>query len=326
MFCPSGSGKWASTSGRKALFEPMMSFMGQKEEESASGQTIQVESLQHPLTAEEHEMTSSFTSSEPMSKSTVSSEKENEDSVTKDTDILYTNANNMIEEPQILVLNKAVESNQLQAETGTSLPRSKEEVDPSSIFQQKTDGDIQASDNSKSEDPAQQITDSVELTVGNVLKETEETHHVYDSQGTNVIQESKAEQPLDKWSSEHSKVIVPDNLDEEASVALPVSIEKFDNVNEPSYNNVSDVIHSEQDHEMASDLVSHDTNEPPKSLKVNSRERDDGDENAKPSFTSSNNALGSVDQLGEIEKVKQEMRMMESALKGAARQAQVIQF
>ncbi|XP_074574254.1 golgin candidate 5-like [Curcuma longa] len=317
-----GSGKWTSTSGRIGLLEPMMSFMGQKEEESASGQTVLVESLRHPLTAEEHEMTSSFTSSEPMSKSTISSEKENEDSITKDTDILYTNANNMIEEPQIFVVNKAVESNCLQAEMGTSLPRSEEEVDPSSIFQQKTDGDIQASDNSKPEDPAQQIADSVELTVSNVLKEPEETHHVYDSQGTNVIQESKAEQPLDKWSSEHSKVIVPDNLDEEASVALPVSIEKCDNVNEPSYNNVSDAIHSEQDHEMASDLVSHDTNEPPKSLKVNSRERDDEDENAKPSFTSSNNALGSVDQLGEIEKVKQEMRMMESALKGAARQAQ----
>ncbi|XP_042389461.1 golgin candidate 5-like [Zingiber officinale] len=317
-----GSGKWTSTSGRKGLLEPMMSFMGKKEEESTSGQTVQVESLQHSLTAEKHEMTSSFTSSEPMSKSTISSEKENEDSVTIDTDILCTNANSMIEEPQILVVNKTVESNCLPAEMGSSLAGSKEEVDPSSIFQQTTDGDIQASDNLKPEHPAQQIADSVELIVSNVLKEPEETDHIYDSQGTNVIQESQAEQPLDKWSSEHSKVIVPDNLDKEASVALPVSIEKCDNVNEPSYNNVSDAIHSEQDHAMSSDLVSHDTNEPPKSLKVNSRERDDEDENAKLSFTSSDNALGSVDQPGEIEKVKQEMRMMESALKGAARQAQ----
>ncbi|KAG6489853.1 hypothetical protein ZIOFF_051134 [Zingiber officinale] len=316
-----GSGKWTSTSGRQGLFEPMMSFMGQKEEENASEQTVLAEFSQHPLTAEEHEMASSVPSSLPISKPTIS-DKGHEDSITKDTDIISANANTMVEEPQSLDVNKGVEPNDLEAETGTSLSRSKEEEDSSSIFQQKTDGDIQASDNSRPEDPSQPITDSVELTVNNVLKNPEEVHHVLDSQGTDVIQETKAEQPLDKESSEHSEVLfVPENLGKETSVALPVSVEKYDHANEPSYNNVLVAIHTEQDHEMPSDSVTHDTNASPKSLK-NSRETDDEHEGAKPLFISSDNALSSVDQPGEIEKVKQEMRMMESALKGAARQAQ----
>lgn len=303
----------------------MMSLMGQKEEESASEQTVLAEFSQHPLTAEEHEMASSVPASLPISKPTIS-EKGHEDSVTKDTDIISTSANKMIEEPQSLDVNKGVEPNDLEAGMETSLSRSKEEEDSSSIFQQKTDGDIQASDNSSPGDPSQPITDSVELTVSNELKKPEEAHHVLDSQGTDVIQESKAEQPLDKESSEHSEVLfAPENLGKETSVAFPVMVEKYDHVNEPSYNNVPFAIHNEQDHEMASDSVSHDTNASPKPSK-NSRETDDEHENAKPSFIPSNNALGSVDQPGEIEKVKQEMRMMESALKGAARQAQVIKF
>ncbi|XP_042412540.1 golgin candidate 5-like isoform X2 [Zingiber officinale] len=316
-----GPGKWTSTSGRQGLFEPMMSFMGQKEEESASEQTVLAEFSQHPLTAEEHEMASSVPSSLPISKPTIS-DKGHEDSITKDTDIISANATTMIEEPQSLDMNKGVEPNDLEVGTGTSLSRSKEEEDSSSIFQQKTDGDIQASDNSRPEDPSQPITDCVELTVNNVLKKPEEAHHVLDSQGTDVIQETKAEQPLDKESSEHSEVLfAPENLGKETSVALPVSAEKYDHANEPSYNNVLVAIHTEQDHEMPSDSVTHDTNASPKSLK-NSRETDDEHESAKPSFISSDNALSSVDQPGEIEKVKQEMRMMESALKGAARQAQ----
>ncbi|CAL9092350.1 unnamed protein product [Musa textilis] len=312
-----GSAKWTSASDSKGIFEPVMAFMGNKGEEGASKSSVKAESLEHPPSAEESEKI-------PTAETTALSDKGIEDSTSKVDDTDSDTASIVVNEPgELNEISTVVGSSHSQDETETSLSGSKEEADLPPIFQHKVDADGDASNNSQPGDSQLQIAESVEPNDISVFHAPEGLQHASDSQGSHVKNETEAEQLVDKGSPKHSNVVVsvPESLEKEASVAIiPVGIMKHDHPNELSDNNVPKPIGNEQDQNEASESVSHDVDASPKSAKLSSEAMtiEAGNDKAV-----SNNATNSVNSFAEVEKVKQEMKMMEAALQGAARQAQV---
>ncbi|WOK98543.1 golgin candidate 5 [Canna indica] len=316
-----GSGKWTSASDSIGIFEPMMSFMGHKEEGSSSEAPAKVESLEHSSSPEDHETVKSPTS---LAETNIVSEKGDQGYEIRADNNDSSNSSTVISEPGKHEENKAVvESNYLQTETET-LSESIEDVDSSSIFQHKENIDGGATDNSQSEDFLPKLAVSVESNVDSVPYAPEEPQHASDSQEGHVKDEAEAEQLHDKGSPNYPNVIVSvqDSHEKEASVAIPVSVVKYDHANELSDSNVPNIVNTEQDHVKDRKSVSHDVDASPKSVDVNSGATNAEHKNKKPSFASSSNVLNSMDPFAEAEKVKQEMKMMEAALQGAARQAQ----
>lgn len=312
-----GSAKWTSASDGKGIFEPVMAFMGNKGEEGPSKASVKEESLEHPPSAEESEKI-------PSAETTALSDKGIEDSTSKVDDTDSNNASIIANEPgELDEISAVVGSSHSQDETETSLSGSKEEADLPPVFQHKVDADGDASNNSQPGDSQLQIAESVEPNVNSVFHAPEGLQHASDSQGSHVKNETEAEQLVDKGSPKHSNVVVSvrESLEKEASVAIiPVGIMKHDHPNEVSDNNVPKPIGNEQDQNEASESVSHDDDASLKSAKLSSEAMLVEAENDN---AVSNNVPNSVNSFAEVEKVKQEMKMMEAALQGAARQAQV---
>lgn len=312
-----GSAKWTSASDGKGIFEPVMAFMGNKGEEGPSKASVKEESLEHPPSAEESEKI-------PSAETTALSDKGIEDSTSKVDDTDSNNASIIANEPgELDEISAVVGSSHSQDETETSLSGSKEEADLPPVFQHKVDADGDASNNSQPGDSQLQIAESVEPNVNSVFHAPEGLQHASDSQGSHVKNETEAEQLVDKGSPKHSNVVVSvrESLEKEASVAIiPVGIMKHDHPNEVSDNNVPKPIGNEQDQNEASESVAHDDDVSLKSAKLSSEAMLVEAENDN---AVSNNVPNSVNSFAEVEKVKQEMKMMEAALQGAARQAQV---
>ncbi|CAD5170311.1 unnamed protein product [Musa acuminata subsp. malaccensis] len=312
-----GSAKWTSASDGKGIFEPVMAFMGNKGEEGPSKASVKEESLEHPPSAEESEKI-------PSAETTALSDKGIEDSTSKVDDTDSNNASIIANEPgELDQISAVVGSSHSQDETETSLSGSKEEADLPPVFQHKVDADGDASNNSQPGDSQLQIAESVEPNVNSVFHAPEGLQHASDSQGSHVKNETEAEQLVDKGSPKHSNVVVSvqESLEKEASVAIiPVGIMKHDHPNEFSDNNVPKPIGNEQDQNETSESVSHDDDASLKSAKLSSEAMLVEAENDN---AVSNNVPNSVNSFAEVEKVKQEMKMMEAALQGAARQAQV---
>ncbi|CAL9159421.1 unnamed protein product [Musa hybrid cultivar] len=312
-----GSAKWTSASDGKGIFEPVMAFMGNKGEEGPSKASVKEESLEHPPSAEESEKI-------PSAETTALSDKGIEDSTSKVDDTDSNNASIIANEPgELDEISAVVGSSHSQDETETSLSGSKEGADLPPVFQHKVDADGDASNNSQPGDSQLQIAESVEPNVNSVFHAPEGLQHASDSQGSHVKNETEAEQLVDKGSPKHSNVVVSvqESLEKEASVSIiPVGIMKHDHPNEFSDNNVPKPIGNEQDQNEASESVSHDDDASLKSAKLSSEAMLVEAENDN---AVSNNVPNSVNSFAEVEKVKQEMKMMEAALQGAARQAQV---
>ncbi|CAL9752002.1 unnamed protein product [Musa acuminata subsp. burmannicoides] len=313
-----GSAKWTSASDGKGIFEPVMAFMGNKGEEGPSKASVKEESLERPPSAEESEKI-------PSAETTALSDKGIEDSTSKVDDTDSNNASIIVNEPgELDEISAVVGSSHSQDETETSLSGSKEEADLPPVFQHKVDADGDASNNSQPGDSQLQIAESVEPNVNSVFHAPEGLQHASDSQGSHVKNETESEQLVDKGSPKHSNVVVSvqESLEKEASVAIiPAGIMKHDHPNEFSDNNVPKPIGNEQDQNEASESVSHDDDDASlKSAKLSSEAMlvEAQNDNAV-----SNNVPNSVNSFAEVEKVKQEMKMMEAALQGAARQAQV---
>ncbi|RWW83979.1 hypothetical protein BHE74_00007464 [Ensete ventricosum] len=299
----------------KGIFEPVMAFMGNKGEEGASKASGKAESFEHPPSAEESEKI-------PSAETTALSDKGIEDSTSKVDDTDSNNASIVVNEPgELNEISAVVGSSHSHDETETLLSGSKEEADSFPVFQHLVDADGGASDNSQPGDSQLQIAESVESNVDSVFHAPEGLQHASDSQGSHIKNETEAEQLVDKGSPKHSNVAisVQESLEKEASVAIPVGIMKHDHPIELSDNNVPKPIGNEQDQNEASESVSHDDDATPKSAKLSSEAIAVEAENDN---AVSNNAPNSMNSFAEVEKVKQEMKMMEAALQGAARQAQ----
>ncbi|THU73668.1 hypothetical protein C4D60_Mb04t25290 [Musa balbisiana] len=318
-----GPANWTSASDNKGNFEPMMTFMGHKGQDSASEASLKAEFLSHPSSAEEYEQISAAGS--PVSTVETTTEKQTKDFISLANGTGSNIASTMVDKPGEVDWNEVmVGSNCLKAETETYLSGSKEQPDSFSLSQHKTDADGGTSDKAQPRDSLLQIADGEEFNVASFLCVAEELHQASDLQGSNVKNETEAVQIVDEGSPTQSNIVVSvqEGLEIDTSVEIPVSVMKYDHANELSDHNDLNPISTEQHQVTSSESVTHDTDVSPKSMEVSSKAMDVEAEDDKSSFGASNNKSNSMDPIVEVEKVKQEMKMMEAALQGAARQAQ----
>ncbi|URD88191.1 TATA element modulatory factor 1 TATA binding [Musa troglodytarum] len=319
-----GPAKWPPASDNKGIFEPMMTFMGHKGQESASEASLKAEFLSHPSSAEEYEQISAAGS--PVSTVETTTEKLTKDFISHANDTGSNIASIMVDKPGEVDRNEVmVGSNCLKAETETYLSGSKERPDSFSLSQHKTDADGGTNDKVQPRDCLLQIADGEESIVASFLCVAEELQQASDLQGSNVKNETEAVQIVDEGSPMKSNIVVSvqEGLEIDTSVEIPVSVMKYDHANELSDHSDLNPISTEQHQVTSSESVTHDTDVSPKSMEVSSKAMDVEAEDDKSSVGASNNKSNSMDPIVEVEKVKQEMKMMEAALQGAARQAQV---
>ncbi|CAL9087561.1 unnamed protein product [Musa textilis] len=318
-----GPAKWPPASDNKGIFEPMMTFMGHKGQESASEASLKAEFLSHPSSAEEYKQISAAGS--PVSTVETTTEKLTKDFIIHANDTGSNIASIMVDKPGEVDRDKVmVGSNCLKAETETYLSGSKEQPDSFSLSQHKTDADGVTNDKAQPRDSLLQIADGEESIVASFLCVAEELHQASDLQGSNVKNETEAVQIVDEGSPMQSNIVVSvqEGLEIDTSVEIPVSVMKYDHANELSDHSDLNPISTEQHQVTSSESVTHDTDLSPKSMEVSSKAMDVEAEDDKSSVGASNNKSNSMDPIVEVEKVKQEMKMMEAALQGAARQAQ----
>ncbi|KAF6134164.1 hypothetical protein GIB67_013561 [Kingdonia uniflora] len=290
------SGLWPSATDRKALFEPMMAFMGHKSEENSVESSEEVESLEYPSPIEQNKEV--FTDEVPSSitEQTSSPEQENEESEskgeTKNTDPDETEA-----ESQLLESKKS-DPTVINVETHNSF----------SHLQQEESTKLASSEISEPEESKSQ--DQVEI----ISPVSDESHS-----DINILEQKlEAEDIIEKSSPvQLEELDAREAGDEIDSNPTSTSILKEESTSELVSNNSSDP----SSPEMVAEVVGHESGSllnTSERNKVNDFDVDTKDQR----LSSGTNVSDTIDSDINLEKVKMEMKMMEAALQGAARQAQ----
>ncbi|TYI81224.1 hypothetical protein E1A91_D05G139700v1 [Gossypium mustelinum] len=316
------SGLWPSD--RKALFDPVMSFMGQKGEENAVESSGKLESSQDPPKAVEKEEAETGSSTYPHEKTSVEDdkaavklEKENKHS-------------------------EAVE----RADTAISdSGKAESESEPEPVSTEPSETTFQNVGSSDSPDTEQQKesfvmvisddSDSKEAKLDNAEVDQVEDAEPVPAKSSDAVDilESKDEQKThtEEISDKSSPVKSEESSDRQddagagpeesvLSNSHSISVEEANSVQEfplpnvlPSYEAQGTVSESA--------FVGNDANT--EKVEVNEQANDSETDVKEEMHMSSTTIMpASVDSMHELEKVMMEMKMMESALQGAARQAQ----
>ncbi|TYG68260.1 hypothetical protein ES288_D05G140200v1 [Gossypium darwinii] len=316
------SGLWPSD--RKALFDPVMSFMGQKGEENAVESSGKLESSQDPPKAVEKEEAETGSSTYPHEKTSVEDdkaavklEKENKHS-------------------------EAVE----RADTAISdSGKAESESEPEPVSTEPSETTFQNVGSSDSPDTEQQKesfvmvisddSDSKEAKLDNAEVDQVEDAEPVPAKSSDAVDilESKDEQKThtEEISDKSSPVKSEESSDRQddagagpeesvLSNSHSISVEEANSVQEfplpnvlPSYEAQGTVSESA--------FVGNDANT--EKVEVNEQANDsETDVKEEMHMSSATIMPASVDSMHELEKVMMEMKMMESALQGAARQAQ----
>ncbi|KAB2028997.1 hypothetical protein ES319_D05G134200v1 [Gossypium barbadense] len=316
------SGLWPSD--RKALFDPVMSFMGQKGEENAVESSGKLESSQDPPKAVEKEEAETGSSTYPHEKTSVEDdkaavklEKENKHS-------------------------EAVE----RADTAISdSGKAESESEPEPVSTEPSETTFQNVGSSDSPDTEQQKesfvmvisddSDSKEAKLDNAEVDQVEDAEPVPAKSSDAVDilESKDEQKThtEEISDKSSPVKSEESSDRQddagagpeesvLSNSHSISVEEANSVQEfplpnvlPSYEAQGTVSESA--------FVGNDANT--EKVEVNEQANDsETDVKEEMHMSSATIMPASVDSMHELEKVMMEMKMMESAVQGAARQAQ----
>ncbi|XP_026661365.2 golgin candidate 5-like isoform X2 [Phoenix dactylifera] len=319
---------WGSASERKGLFD-LGAFMGHIGDGSApevsvevepSGKTessIKIESSEHISSTEEHDGISSTSVAEtpsPVKKVKEDSESKGEDVDPHKVDI-SSNAPGELDDDRA-----DAKSDHSQAETNLSSARSVDVADFVLASQQKEDAEVGTINELWAGDSKLTSSDGVEQIEIIVPSTSNELHHVNDSQGNHDKHEAEA----DKGSPDKADVLHNGqvSLDTESSGVIPVGMPTHEDANKQSDDRIANSISSEQDRAVPTDSVSHDTDASNESVEMGLQGKDLEPDEMKQSSSTTLNLPDTTDSFVEVEKVKMEMKMMEAALQGAARQAQ----
>ncbi|KAF8388965.1 hypothetical protein HHK36_025649 [Tetracentron sinense] len=319
LFGLSASGLWSSAADRKALFEPVMAFMGHKGGESVAEPLEQLESSQRSSSIEGQEEidTNKVPSAD---EKIVPAEKENEalKSVKEDehADTAEGTTTVAAEPGEADSKPLSVESNDLNSENV-------ETQDSFNSLQQKEISEVGSCEDSLSVE-AKSGTDELDQVKSDSLLVLEESIHDTDSHERRDEQNTEADAIVEKGSSVQVEALDDRQVGvkSEASVSDYASIEEAESSTEPHKNNLPNALHSDQATDMVSESVSHDSDALVNAVEVNQQANDFETETNDQRLSSETNVFDSAGSLVEIEKVKMEMKMMEAALQGAARQSQ----
>nr|XP_010924582.1 golgin candidate 5 isoform X2 [Elaeis guineensis] len=316
---------WGSAAERKGLFD-LGAFVGHIGDGSApeasvkeepSGKEDSTPSSEHPSPAEEHDRmscTSVAETASPVKMVKEDSERKGED-VDPHKEDLSSNAPGELDDDRA-----DAKSDRSQAEINLSTARSIDVADFVLTLQQKADAEVGTINELQAGDSRLTSSDGVEQVENIVPPTSNELHHVNDSQGSHDKHETEA----DKGSPDKADVL--DNgqvsLVTESSGVIPVDMPKCENANEQSDDHILNSISSEQDLAVPTDSVFHHTDASNESVEMCLQGNDLEPDEKKQSSSTTLNLPDMTDPFVEVEKVKKEMKMMEAALQGAARQAQ----
>ncbi|XP_022721438.1 golgin candidate 5-like isoform X2 [Durio zibethinus] len=312
------SGLWSSD--RKALFDPVMAFMGHKSEEGAVESLGKLEPSWTPPKLEEKEGVETDESVHSLEKATVEEDKQN---VKLEKDNEHSEA---VERGNTVILDPGKaesESEPVSAEPSEYTFQNVESSDSPDNEQQNESSEVVLSEDSDSKEAKLDAAevDQVEDAdpVPPVSSDTVDVHE------TKYEQKTQPEEILEKGSP----VKFEESSDSQAGIGGPdeqvplssysISVEETNSALEFS---LPTVLPSDEAQGTVSESVflENDAN----TKKEVDRQSNDSETDAKEEqcLSSATTMSDSADSMHELEKVKMEMKMMESALQGAARQAQ----
>ncbi|XVF86640.1 hypothetical protein PTKIN_Ptkin18bG0058800 [Pterospermum kingtungense] len=313
------SGLWSSD--RKALFDPVMSFMGHKSEECAVEPSGKLESSQTPLKVEEKEEAETDRSVHSPEKTTAEDGKETakfeEDDKHSEA---VERANTAIVDPG----KDESESKPVSTEPSESIFQSVESSDSPENEQQKESSVVVLSEDSNSKEAK---LDAAEVDqVEDADPAPAESSDALDIHETKDEQKTQTEEILEKGSpvkfeeSSDSQADVDGSNKPVLSGSHSISVEE---TNSAGGFSVPTALPSYEAQGTVSESVFLENDANTKRIEVDQQSNDNETEaKGDQHLSSATTVSDSADSIYELEKVKMEMKMMESALQGAARQAQ----
>lgn len=330
-----GSASWSSTN-TKALFDPVMSFMGHKGEEDVT----ESKDSKSPWKSPQDEVGSAGNRDElPEEKETSQDPSLLERQKDDQTDEAVIPASELTLPPEgsaeLKEQNERVDAEALEEAHAMAEDSGKVMSDArmSSASPESTVLDVgplvsseHLVEEGKSEVGSSEQSELVESKV--LTSEVDEQDHnaiIRESSGAGGIQEATKEPNVEK-SSPLQEEVTSDNhagneiehlkAGEAGSVVEPRSPTVSADSRSPTD------LPSDKAPEMVSDQATKESDANPGSVEVSKRSNEDEVDAKELRLSSASNVSDSTDAVVELEKVKREMKMMEAALQGAARQAQ----
>ncbi|KAK9281769.1 hypothetical protein L1049_004674 [Liquidambar formosana] len=330
------SGLWPSASDRKTLFEPVMAFMGQKGEESTVESLEKPENSQHPSSVEAKEGIETDGSAAPATEKNSPAGEENE--VLKiEEDYEHPNTAE-VTDTEIVDPGKAESDAQLLPVEPSEPPvENIETMDSFNNLHQEESSEAGSLEKQSVE--AKSGTEEVDQVDSSALVSDESHNDIVLRENTDE-QETQEEETVEKVCPVQAEASSDGQaaVETEPSDIQPVSPVETDSAGEFSKNHVPNALPLDGAADIVSESVSQENDIIVKAVEVNQQANDheiDIKEQYLTSGISVSNSADSVqhlssetsfsnsaDSVAELEKVKIEMKMMETALQGAARQAQ----
>ncbi|XP_039121687.1 golgin candidate 5 isoform X2 [Dioscorea cayenensis subsp. rotundata] len=310
------SGIWASTTERSALFDPVMAFMGHKEDTSAVEAAGKPESPERPSSDEKHDKVPEEGSTKSISETVSPLDEEN-------TDFESKRDSQTAGSPSVV----AEEHDEGKTEADSNCPHSETDGPATSNNERPTYVAAEALPNEGKEVSASDEPDpekSGQTTVDGIEKSDINGISLPDS----LPQESKLQADLEKHETNAEKLVdssaeptdmphnVPGSMEADSLLKVAVNVSPDENMKEHSSNSVS----YGEDHDKSTGSWSHSMNSSSESLDVGSQGKEV--DNREQPMTSTQHMPNSIGSLEEFEKLKKDKKLMEAALHGAARQAQ----
>ncbi|RWR75203.1 TATA element modulatory factor 1 TATA binding [Cinnamomum micranthum f. kanehirae] len=305
---------------RRALFDPVMAFMGQKGRESSVEPSEKAESLQPPSPVEGFSGVSTEGTPLSASEQTVPADKEGEKTISGDGDAAESTSN---------VLRELDE-----AESDTQQVSVESETVPSAISNQETSESVESvqhKDAAEQESIEESQSNESKLTSSNVVEQVEngvlpppdESHHTSELPDGQDEQKTDAEQSVESASSMLVDALKVKQVTEpEGSDSSPVGVVEAESATELLTDSSPSNISLGQAPNTTSESALHYSGSPIKSVDSDVQANDFENDNSEHHLRSETNVSDFVDPGIEMQKVKMEMKMMEAALQGAARQSQ----
>lgn len=327
---PSASGMWPSATDRKALFEPVVSFMGQRSEDASVESPKQSGSPEDPSKAEEGETAEIDESQDRHRENTVLAEDVNEELKLKKHDVhsetMDETEKTASDHEEVVSVSVALHDEMHNAKNSET-SKLVDNVEQKESLETNTSGSsVMAEAISENPEPDQ-------AEGSHVADESSVAVDLHEVVGTD---KPRAEDIRDKISLDQSGTTdTPAKGGPELSGSPIVSADEVGSAGEFCGDHSPNVLASED----SSQMVSHDEDKmvpmaettPEKQSGVDdsveviqqlsnahARETDVQEQR----LSSVSNVSGTIDAAQELEMVKREMKMMETALQGAARQAQ----
>ncbi|KAL3631905.1 hypothetical protein CASFOL_024889 [Castilleja foliolosa] len=304
------SGIWASSTERKAIFEPIIGFLGQKGEENNTGEPLEKHDPSNstsPVKAEQVENDSSYN----YAREQISSQEDESEEVKK-ADV----EKNATEEIQ----DKSSVSEDKDEVISPSAPV--EVSEEKQVQTEQTDSPKNLQDVEKSGTLLEVIQPESTIHMDHV--EVKDSASAID--GATGLPESMNEQKDEKEKEDKEDFTAPDassNKSDESSESFVPGFPRDIGENEDdSRGNLPTL----QDNNVevsgeVSDLATHQDDMIAEPIELNVHKSDDSNVKEKH-LSATRNSDVNVDTVTELEKMKKEMKMMETAIQGAARQAQ----